>query len=295
MAACTRIIVLLIILLQFLESEQILYECVAEGEDATLPCEKVEPEQKQCDETTWTFEETNPRQELVRSGKVKSERMNLTEKCSLQIKVKKSTHTSETELSCSISSKERCVRFRSKWSIGDVPVEESHPHLAVKTSNCLATVKVPTSELNNLRLQEFTCDVKCTNNEIKFHFPKNSPESLTGKEESREDDSEDSEDSEEDRSDIGFTEEDDKEDGSEETLNSSEEDRPDTGLKVKAKEANNTPTGEEEPSYASINFGVNHKKTAVRSSEEAVTYSSVRIAPSDPAQRQDSDHKHKQK
>ncbi|KAJ0064482.1 hypothetical protein NL108_006947 [Boleophthalmus pectinirostris] len=238
------------------------------------------------------------------------------------ISMKKSTHTSETELSCSISSKERCVRFRSKWSIGDVPVEESHPHLAVKTSNCLATVKVPTSELNNLRLQEFTCDVKCTNNEIKFHFPKNSPESLTGKEESREDDSEDSEDSEEDRSDIGFTEEDDKEDGSEETLNSSEEDRPDTGLKdwwwavvavavvcvitgvafitwrrvrVKAKEANNTPTGEEEPSYASINFGVNHKKTAVRSSEEAVTYSSVRIAPSDPAQRQDSDHKHKQK
>ncbi|XP_055078780.1 uncharacterized protein LOC117373108 [Periophthalmus magnuspinnatus] len=317
MAAHTRTIVLLIIQLQFLESDQVHYKCVAEGEDATLPCEKLRPEQKQCDLTTWSFQHT----EVVVYGLLNSNRVNLTDRCSLQIKdvqtqdageykcrqhdrsgqsfpldnlvslsivsMSEVTHTSETELICSVSTKQRCVRVPLKWSVGGASVKD-YPNLKVETSNCRTSVKF---RQQDFKQQKFTCEVECVNNKIQFHFQKDESESTTQKE-NRENDSDESGDLVDDRSDNGrkgwwwaviavavvlsitavaFV-----------TWRR---------VKVNPQESSDTPPAEEEVSYAFINFNTSHKKTIVRVSEEAVTYSSVRIPPKDRAQLYTSVHK----
>ncbi|KAJ0036490.1 hypothetical protein NQD34_005167 [Periophthalmus magnuspinnatus] len=342
MAAHTRTIVLLIIQLQFLESDQVHYKCVAEGEDATLPCEKLRPEQKQCDLTTWSFQHT----EVVVYGLLNSNRVNLTDRCSLQIKdvqtqdageykcrqhdrsgqsfpldnlvslsivsMSEVTHTSETELICSVSTKQRCVRVPLKWSVGGASVKD-YPNLKVETSNCRTSVKF---RQQDFKQQKFTCEVECVNNKIQFHFQKDESEHSTVKsimttetwvtknsedkynkesttqKENRENDSDESGDLVDDRSDNGpkgwwwaviavavvlsitavaFV-----------TWRR---------VKVNPQESSDTPPAEEEVSYAFINFNTSHKKTIVRVSEEAVTYSSVRIPPKDRAQLYTSVHK----
>ncbi|XP_033181786.1 uncharacterized protein LOC113149060 [Anabas testudineus] len=170
---------------------QYFYFTVRDGDDVTLPCGNVTDDQNECDSTTWIFtgsgnsaavtlfKKRQINKDLVKS---KSDRLRVTENCSLVIKkvtdedvgfytcrqfisgrqlggdsevdlyvVTKSSSSSETEhqnnvtLTCSVSTYDQC-KLTVKWLN-----EDNNNHLTdMKTSqsSCSATVTFTTSDFN---------------------------------------------------------------------------------------------------------------------------------------------------
>ncbi|XP_026196673.1 uncharacterized protein LOC113149057, partial [Anabas testudineus] len=164
---------------------------VRDGDDVTLPCGNVIDDQNKCDSTTWIFSGSgnSAAVTLIDHGQIrkdsvksKSDRLSVTENCSLVIKkvtdedvglytcrqfisgrqqggdsevdlyvVTKSSSSSETEhqnnvtLTCSVSTYDQC-RLTVKWLN-----EDNNNHLTdMKTSqsSCSATVTFTTSDFN---------------------------------------------------------------------------------------------------------------------------------------------------
>ncbi|XP_050927635.1 uncharacterized protein LOC108887504 isoform X2 [Lates calcarifer] len=88
-----KVSLLMIQLLQFTAAEQFTFFTVRDGE-VTLPCNRVTDKQDQCNSVTWSLSGSKPSGpvELILYGKInknatsKSDRLNLTENCSLVIK-----------------------------------------------------------------------------------------------------------------------------------------------------------------------------------------------------------------
>ncbi|XP_008287909.1 uncharacterized protein LOC103363086, partial [Stegastes partitus] len=174
----------LILVLQFTgaRSRQ-LYYTVREGDEATLSCENVMDDQHNCDRTTWIFNYSKLQGsvELVVHGqmknKIKSDRLSVTENCSLLIKnvtvedvgrytcrqfdnkpggeqigldavvylsVVTLTQRKDTDyviFSCSVTTRDRCTRT-VKWLFKRRIVDKNHPYLRTSNSSCSATVTI---------------------------------------------------------------------------------------------------------------------------------------------------------
>ncbi|XP_067338610.1 uncharacterized protein [Channa argus] len=89
-----KMLLFVIQLLQFTVTEKFSSSTVRHGDDVTLPCGNVRDDQEKCDKTTWLFSGSGNTAavELVNLGKIKTEsnsksdRLNVTENCSLVIK-----------------------------------------------------------------------------------------------------------------------------------------------------------------------------------------------------------------
>ncbi|XP_033986503.1 uncharacterized protein LOC117482511 isoform X5 [Trematomus bernacchii] len=81
--------VFLILLLQFTGAatgQFFLSRSVRVGDEAILSCNYVKPFKLQCYGTTWTFADSASTVELVKGGQIRSDRLRVTENCSLVIK-----------------------------------------------------------------------------------------------------------------------------------------------------------------------------------------------------------------
>ncbi|XP_054482675.1 uncharacterized protein LOC129114762 [Anoplopoma fimbria] len=181
---------LLILVLQFTAAttgQLSLFFTVRDGDEVTLPCNNVLEDHKNCDTTTWLF--SNSRRsatvELVSLGKIgeaakaKSDRLSVSENCSLVIKnvtdedvgrygcrqfrsvsgpqegldavvylsvVTMTEHkdTDKVTLNCSVSSYERC-RHTVKWLLQGRDVDKDNKDLKTSTSPCNASLMFLTS------------------------------------------------------------------------------------------------------------------------------------------------------
>ncbi|XP_039980851.1 uncharacterized protein LOC120788793 [Xiphias gladius] len=178
----------LILVLQFtaLTKHNCASFVVRVGDEVTLPCKNVRDDQVKCDSTTWLFSDSSRRTvELVRDGQIykdeasksKSDRLSVTEKCSLVIKnvtdedvghyacrqtyqlqqryedelvylsvitITEHKNDSMVTLKCSVSTRGRCGHT-VKWLYQGQDVDKDHNELRTSRSGCWATVSFKTS------------------------------------------------------------------------------------------------------------------------------------------------------
>ncbi|XP_033986484.1 uncharacterized protein LOC117482506 isoform X2 [Trematomus bernacchii] len=189
--------VFLILLLQFTGAafgQRYLYLTVRVGDEATLPCNYVAHDQDECDGTTWIFRYSGSAVMLVKGGQIgnhaKSDRLRVTEKCSLVIKkvteedagqytcrqirsgqqvpdslvelsvVTMTEHqdNDEVTLLCSVATYGRC-RHTVKWLQGR-DVDKEKRYIKTSKSFCYASVTFLTSHFSNTSRSElFSCEV----------------------------------------------------------------------------------------------------------------------------------------
>ncbi|XP_034064327.1 uncharacterized protein LOC117541257 isoform X2 [Gymnodraco acuticeps] len=195
---------LLILLLQFTGAaigQRSLYLSVRAGDEATLPCNNVFHDQDECDGTTWLFTDSGSTVMLVKGGQIgdhaKSDRLRVTEKCSLVIKkvteedaghytcrqfrfgeqrapdswvdlsvVTMTEHqdNDEVTLRCSVGPYRRC-RHPPKWLLQGQDVDKDHNDIKTSQSSCSASVTFPTSHYSyTSRSKRFTCVVTAGSN-----------------------------------------------------------------------------------------------------------------------------------
>ncbi|XP_029984233.1 uncharacterized protein LOC115414988 [Sphaeramia orbicularis] len=188
-----------------------LYIYGRDGDGVTLPCTSVRDDQNQCDGTTWTINEKRTKGgiELIQLGKItendqdKSDRLNITEDCSLVFnKVKDEdvgfyscrqydrsgqergrsssvvlSVVSLTErqdgddvtLNCSVSRREQCIS-RVTWMYNDGEVGKDHPDLTISKPSCSAMVTFNRRKyFCSSKVQLFKCRVH--HNKEKTDFP----------------------------------------------------------------------------------------------------------------------------
>ncbi|XP_033986495.1 uncharacterized protein LOC117482510 isoform X1 [Trematomus bernacchii] len=192
---------LLILLLQFTGAaigQRVLYLSVRVGDEANLPCNNVIQDQDECDGTTWLFSDSISSVMLVRGGQIgnhaKSDRLRVTEKCSLGIKkvteedagyytctqynkanqqqgsdsdvylsvVTMTEHqdNDEVTLRCSVSRHAGC-RHKVKWLLQGQDVDEDNNDIKTSASYCSASVTFLTSHFSYTpRSTFFTCAVR---------------------------------------------------------------------------------------------------------------------------------------
>ncbi|XP_042246102.1 uncharacterized protein LOC121882136 [Thunnus maccoyii] len=188
---------------------------VRSGDEVTLPCENVKDNQHECKSTTWIISHITGTAaiDLVTLGqiKAKSDRLSLTESCSLVIKKitgedvglyfckqHESDYTSagylsvvnmtehkngdtKVTLKCSVSTRGRC-RFEVKWLFRGKDVDTDNEELKTSQSRCLANLTFTTSHFiytsKNYKL--LTCNVTESNTRKVQLFPF-SPQSSVGK------------------------------------------------------------------------------------------------------------------
>ncbi|XP_075939689.1 uncharacterized protein LOC142941599 [Anarhichas minor] len=205
----------LILVLQFTAAatrQLLLFVNVRDGDEVTLPCNSVIDGHESCDSTTWIF--TNLRisstvVELVRDGQIvkdKSDRLSVSEKCSLVIKnvtdedgarydcrqfrsgqllgenavvhlsvVTMTEHEEDNKvtLRCSVSTYE--YEHRVKWLLQGQDVDEDHRDFKTSQSYCSASLTFPTSHfIYTLRFNSFKCKVTRGDKVQQFSF-RNSP------------------------------------------------------------------------------------------------------------------------
>ncbi|KAI9547355.1 hypothetical protein NQZ68_018579 [Dissostichus eleginoides] len=196
---------LLILLLQFTGitiGQGFLFLSVRAGDEATLPCNFVRHDQDEYDGTSWFFTVSRSSVELVKGGQIgnhaKSDRLRVTEKCSLVIKkvteedaglytcrqynkanqqqgpdsqvllsfVTMTEHqdNDEVTLHCSVSRYGWCIH-RVKWLFQSRDVDKDNNDIRTSESDCSAYVTFPTSHFSNTpRSKLFTCEVTAGDN-----------------------------------------------------------------------------------------------------------------------------------
>ncbi|XP_059211828.1 uncharacterized protein LOC131990732 [Centropristis striata] len=215
----------LILVLQFtaaVTGQKDLYLTVGVGDDVTLSCESLIEDQNNCESTTWIFSEsTNTAVDLISRGQLgksagaKSDRLSVSEKCSLVIKKitekdaglygcrqirsgqiqdssvtlsvvtmteEKNTVDDEVKFRCSLSIYDRCPRT-VKWLFQGQAVDKNNPQLKTSQSDCSASVTFPTSHFGyTSRYNSFKCEVTDGNTrEVKlfsFSPPQSSGENM---------------------------------------------------------------------------------------------------------------------
>ncbi|XP_033979729.1 uncharacterized protein LOC117477184 isoform X3 [Trematomus bernacchii] len=198
---------LLILLLQFTGAaigQRPLFLSVRVGDEATLPCNSVRDDQDQCNGTTWFFRDSRGTAVLVEDGqidedaKAKSDRLRVTENCSLGIKkvteedaggygcrqfrsgeqrrgpgsyvylsvVTMTEHqdNDEVTLNCSVVPYRRCDH-RVKWLLQGRDVDKDHREIKTSQSPCSASVTFLSSLFSyTSRSELFTCEVTYRSN-----------------------------------------------------------------------------------------------------------------------------------
>ncbi|XP_029984235.1 uncharacterized protein LOC115414990 isoform X1 [Sphaeramia orbicularis] len=211
---CIQVFLFVILLLEFTAANgDVLYIYGRDGDGVTLPCTSVRDDQNQCNGTSWTINENITRNatELIRLGKIteyaqdKSDRLNITEDCSLVLnKVKDEDvglyfcrqydesghergHRSAVYLSvvslterqdgdnvtfiCSVSTHGQCFS-RVTWMYNGGEVEKDHPDLTISKSkpSCSANVTFDRRKyFCSSKVQLFKCRVH--HNHEKKNFP----------------------------------------------------------------------------------------------------------------------------
>nr|XP_029137225.1 uncharacterized protein LOC109999734 isoform X2 [Labrus bergylta] len=130
---------LLTALLQFAAAAEVKRVTFRVGEDATLSCETVIQGQQKCEYTTWLFVDSGNREVVqlvahgqVRNSGVKSDRLRVTEDCSLVIKKMTEEDAGRYE----------CLQYISGRRTGDV----TRVHLSVtKSDDARETTRPPTT------------------------------------------------------------------------------------------------------------------------------------------------------
>ncbi|XP_033979774.1 uncharacterized protein LOC117477211 isoform X2 [Trematomus bernacchii] len=171
---------------------------VRPGDEVTLPCNSVRDDQDQCNGTTWFFRDSRGTAVLVEDGqidedaKAKSDRLRVTENCSLVIKkvteedaglygcsqfrsgvqqgsvsvvylhvVTMTGHldNDEVTLNCSVSTYGRCDQT-AKWLLQGQDVVKDHREIKTSQYSCSASVTFLTSLFSyTTRSELFTCKV----------------------------------------------------------------------------------------------------------------------------------------
>ncbi|XP_054482861.1 uncharacterized protein LOC129115296 [Anoplopoma fimbria] len=194
---------LLILVLQFTAAatgQLYLSFAVRDGDEVTFPCNNVLKDHKNCDTTTWLFIDSRSRAtvELVKDGeigetaKAKSDRLSVSENCSLVIKnvrdedvgqyvcrqyrsgrqdgpdalvllsvVTMTEHkdTDKVTLICSVLTYEEC-RHTVKWLLQGQDVDKDNKELKTSTSSCRASLMFLTSHyVYTSRYKTVKCEV----------------------------------------------------------------------------------------------------------------------------------------
>ncbi|KAM6906067.1 uncharacterized protein PEZ65_017369 isoform 2-T2 [Lycodopsis pacificus] len=207
----------LMLVLQFTAAtgQLFLFVTVRDGDEATLPCDSEMYGRKNCDSTEWIFDAPRSRQtvRLVRDGQIheaakdKSDRLSVSEKCSLVIKnvtdedvgcydcrqirsgqqhgpdapvvlsvVTMTEHEDgdEVTLRCSVSTYRECYHT-VKWLLQGPDVEEDNKDLNPSQSFCSASLTFLTSHfIYTSRFNSFQCEVTRGDKVQQFSFT-NSP------------------------------------------------------------------------------------------------------------------------
>ncbi|XP_038583666.1 uncharacterized protein LOC119909491 [Micropterus salmoides] len=172
------------------------------GDEVTLPCENVIDVQQRCDSTIWLFAGSGNTAavELVRLGqigentKAKSDRLSVTENCSLVIKkvtvedvgrysCRQFTHkegkqqapdsqvylsviimtehkdTDKVTLTCFVLIYEQFCRHTVKWLYEGKDVDKDNKDMKTSQSGCYATVSFLDSHFSNKSKSNLTCKV----------------------------------------------------------------------------------------------------------------------------------------
>ncbi|KAM6905996.1 uncharacterized protein PEZ65_017310 isoform 3-T3 [Lycodopsis pacificus] len=212
----------LILVLQFTAAatgQRFLFVTVRDGDEATLPCNSEMYGSQNCDSTAWIFDAPRSRQavRLVRDGQIdeaakdKSDRMSVSEKCSLVIKnvkdedvgryycrqfrsgqqqgpdapvllsvVTMTEHEDgdEVTLRCSVSTYRGCDHT-VKWLLQGPDVEEDDKDFNTSQSVCSASLTFLTSHfIYTSRFNSFQCEVTRGDKVQQFSF-RNSPSATT--------------------------------------------------------------------------------------------------------------------
>ncbi|KAK2814465.1 hypothetical protein Q5P01_000414 [Channa striata] len=189
-------VLFLILMSHFTVSGQHVYITVRDGDDVTLPCENVTEGQDKCDGTDWTFNQPqHETAELVKSGQIdkthisksKSDRLSVTEKCSLVIKkvtdkdfglyscrqdgqdtlwliclllpvITEHKDNNQVTLSCSVWTHDPC-RHTVKWLFKDQVMVKDHGSLKISQSDCSARVTVEETHFVHSNYDLLKCNV----------------------------------------------------------------------------------------------------------------------------------------
>ncbi|KAK9531880.1 hypothetical protein VZT92_011273 [Zoarces viviparus] len=207
------------LLLQITEpvaGQLVVFVTVRDGDEATLPCNSVMDDHENCDSTEWLFDD--PRRTaavlLVRDGQIhkaakdKSDRLSVSEKCSLIIKnvtdedvgrytcrqlrsgrqqgpdaliylfgVTMTEHEDDDEvtLRCSVKTYEGRCRHTVKWLLQGRDIDKDNKELNPSQSSCSASLTFLTSHfIYTSRFNSFKCEVTEGNKVQQFSF-RNSP------------------------------------------------------------------------------------------------------------------------
>ncbi|KAK9531869.1 hypothetical protein VZT92_011264 [Zoarces viviparus] len=204
----------LILVLQFTAAatgQRYLDVTVRDGDEVTLPCNSVKDDHENCDSTEWIFiDSSRPAPVvLVRDGKIheaakdKSDRLSVSEKCSLVIKnvtdedgaryicrqfrsgqqqgpdpevllsvVTMTEHKDDDEvtLRCSVKTSGPCYHT-VKWLLQGQDVEEDHRDFRTSQSECSSSLTFLTSHfIYTSRFNSFQCEVTDRNKVQQFSF-----------------------------------------------------------------------------------------------------------------------------
>ncbi|XP_038582287.1 uncharacterized protein LOC119908572, partial [Micropterus salmoides] len=170
------------------------------GDEVTLPCENVIDGQQECENTTWLFvgSGNTAAVELVTLGqigenaKAKSDRLSVTENCSLVIKkvtvedvgryycqqfisgqqqgpdslvllsviiMTERKDADKVTLNCSVSTHERYRRHTVKWLYEGKDVDKDNKDMNTSQSDCYATVSFLDSHFVNKSKSNLKCEV----------------------------------------------------------------------------------------------------------------------------------------
>ncbi|XP_033976990.1 uncharacterized protein LOC117475038 [Trematomus bernacchii] len=204
----------LMLLLHFTAAKlKYFFLTVRPGDEVTLPCDNVIHDQDKCDSTSWYFVDSSSstavklvhRGQIVKEAKAQSDRLRVTEKCSLVIKkvtdedvgyyacrqirsgeqecpdseveltvVNMTEHldNDEVTLNCSVTTYLWC-ELTVKWLFQGQDVDKDHREIKTSQSSCSASVTFLTSHFSNTpRSKMFTCVVrdKLAGEEHQFPF-----------------------------------------------------------------------------------------------------------------------------
>ncbi|XP_067337523.1 uncharacterized protein [Channa argus] len=212
MAEFRRILMVLflILMIHFTANQQFSYITVRDGDDVTLPCENVINGQEKCDRTEWSFDHVDLRSAklLFRHGQIetsqipnsKSDRLSVTEKCSLVMKkvtnndvgryycnqqqgeaayvqlsvVTMNEHKSGNQdiLSCTVWTYQNCGHT-IKWLVDQKPIEENNSNMQPSQLDCYSTLTVLDSHFihTSNNYSSLKCEVTDTNSGKVQLFP----------------------------------------------------------------------------------------------------------------------------